>query len=399
MAELVEVALPVYNGEKYIDLTLKSILNQTYKNFILTIYDNNSNDGTYEIIKKYLSDSRVRYKKNNTNIGATRNFMRALEGSSNKYMMWVAADDFLEPIYIEKCLKKLIDNPEAVACTTNTNFIDENNNLIRTYKCRDYSSIDIRENIEEHISGLGWFEFYALYRVDSIKGLEMKPLFGPDVIWTAELLKRGKILKIDEYLMNYRLITKSIEEYSDSLQLKEITNYPYTELYKNLYSVFMNLNGDIISLFEENLFNNGALFNVVYKEFLSNSNHSIVNIKYLESFYKSYLVEDLSLTEQAEKYSNKYSDFYYNNKEAYIWGAGSGGDLAYRFYKELNFNLLGFIDSDVKKDGQKLNNLTISTPEKVLNNENKPFIIIASVYYDEIIAQLKQNKYLCGEYW
>ena len=70
----ISVMIPTYNMANTIQETLKSVLNQTYNNFEIIIQDNNSQDNTYKIIKSF-SDSRIKYFKNDINIGYARNLI------------------------------------------------------------------------------------------------------------------------------------------------------------------------------------------------------------------------------------------------------------------------------------------------------------------------------------
>ena len=71
----VYIGLPVYNGAKTIEKAINSLLAQTFKNFILVISDNASNDETARICKKFLlKDSRIKYIRQKNNIGASANF-------------------------------------------------------------------------------------------------------------------------------------------------------------------------------------------------------------------------------------------------------------------------------------------------------------------------------------
>ena len=70
----ISVVIPTFNMGKTIRDTLKSVLNQTYKNFEIVVQDNNSQDDTFKIIES-LTDSRIKYFKNNTNIGYSRNLI------------------------------------------------------------------------------------------------------------------------------------------------------------------------------------------------------------------------------------------------------------------------------------------------------------------------------------
>ena len=60
--------MPFYNCEKYLDKSISSILNQTFSDFEFIIINDASTDNSDEIIKKYLSDTRIAYKKNEENV-------------------------------------------------------------------------------------------------------------------------------------------------------------------------------------------------------------------------------------------------------------------------------------------------------------------------------------------
>src|SRR5216117_733352 len=81
----VSMAVPVYNGERYLGEALDSLLAQTYHDFELIICDNASTDGTGEIARSYASmDERVRYVRNERNLGLAGNVKRAFQLSSGE---------------------------------------------------------------------------------------------------------------------------------------------------------------------------------------------------------------------------------------------------------------------------------------------------------------------------
>ena len=74
---LVTIGVPVYNGERFLEQCLDSLLSQTYRDFVLVISDNASTDRTQEICGRYAkADPRVRYHRNPVNIGLYGNFNR-----------------------------------------------------------------------------------------------------------------------------------------------------------------------------------------------------------------------------------------------------------------------------------------------------------------------------------
>src|SRR5262245_16514015 len=88
----VSVGLPVYNGERYLPNTLTRLLEQDFEDFELIVSDNASTDATQEICRSF-TDRRVRYSRNDTNIGLAANHNRAFALSRGELFKWAAHDD------------------------------------------------------------------------------------------------------------------------------------------------------------------------------------------------------------------------------------------------------------------------------------------------------------------
>jgi glycosyltransferase involved in cell wall biosynthesis len=90
--EIISVVIPVYNRERLIGKTIKSILEQTYNNFEILIIDDNSTDGTKEAITK-INDSRIRYFKQEYNQGPSAARNRGINVSKGNYIAFLDSDD------------------------------------------------------------------------------------------------------------------------------------------------------------------------------------------------------------------------------------------------------------------------------------------------------------------
>src|SRR5688572_21737331 len=112
---LVTIGLPVYNSENYVQQSLDSLLAQTYSNFILIISDNASTDGTADICRRCAaSDSRVRYYRNEINIGNPGNFNRVFRLCTTKYLKWATSDDLWAPTFLERAME-VMESDESIA--------------------------------------------------------------------------------------------------------------------------------------------------------------------------------------------------------------------------------------------------------------------------------------------
>ena len=124
-APVVSVAVPVYNGERFLEESVESILAQTYQDFELILCDNASTDRTEEICRRFMErDGRVRYHRQARNVGASRNWNKAFALSRGRFFKWHADDDLLDPHYLERLVSILESDPGCVMAHPRTVLID-----------------------------------------------------------------------------------------------------------------------------------------------------------------------------------------------------------------------------------------------------------------------------------
>ena len=122
----ISIGLPVWNGARYLADAIESILSQTFTDFELIISDNASTDDTAQIAQNFAErDRRIRYHRNEENIGGARNENLTFELSRGRYFRLSAYDDLVEPTLLERCVETLEQDPDAVLCFPETLVIDE----------------------------------------------------------------------------------------------------------------------------------------------------------------------------------------------------------------------------------------------------------------------------------
>ena len=127
---LVSICIPVYNGEKYIKECINSALTQDFENFELLVIDNCSSDSTALIVNN-IQDKRIRYIKNDNNIGSINNFNKCIELSNGNYFVLLPHDDLLLPNSIKKFVDVLVDSEIGLVYST-INIIDDMGQLLST---------------------------------------------------------------------------------------------------------------------------------------------------------------------------------------------------------------------------------------------------------------------------
>lgn len=110
MRGLVSIIMPSYNTGRFLSETIRSVLAQTYTNWELLLVDDASTDNTDEVVMAFLTDSRIRYIKNETNRGAAVSRNRALREAKGKWIAFLDSDDLWMPDKLEKQIAFMTEN-------------------------------------------------------------------------------------------------------------------------------------------------------------------------------------------------------------------------------------------------------------------------------------------------
>ncbi|MFZ2889773.1 glycosyltransferase family 2 protein [Sulfuricurvum sp.] len=108
---LISIAICTYNGEKYLQKQLESILHQTYQNIEVIVVDDRSKDSTMDILHNYqLQDKRLRIFQNEKNLGFVQNFSKAISLCNGDFIALADQDDIWKLNKIEKFIAEIGDN-------------------------------------------------------------------------------------------------------------------------------------------------------------------------------------------------------------------------------------------------------------------------------------------------
>jgi glycosyltransferase involved in cell wall biosynthesis len=124
---LISVVLCSYNGEKYIEEQIDSILNQTYSNLELIISDDASADSTLVKLQRYQSNPKVKLHFQKQNIGPSKNFEFAIRHAGGEFIACSDQDDIWFPDKIEK-LHAAIEDSSLIY--SDSELLDENGNRL-----------------------------------------------------------------------------------------------------------------------------------------------------------------------------------------------------------------------------------------------------------------------------
>uniref|UniRef100_UPI0040498A1A glycosyltransferase family 2 protein n=1 Tax=Flavobacterium sp. TaxID=239 RepID=UPI0040498A1A len=189
---LVSIFMPVYNGEKYLDETLRSILNQTYSNLEILLVDDSSTDNSYGILKKIESkDSRIKvFKKENGGMVA-KSFNFILPHLKGDFFYYSSQDDLFSRDLIEKMVNKQKEtNADTVLPDMEFYFENkkENKKIIGLHLDRNV----VLSGKEALIESLNWnIHGFALFKTSLLDN----EFFPEDAFDSDEFVTRKMFLK------------------------------------------------------------------------------------------------------------------------------------------------------------------------------------------------------------
>ena len=195
--------MPVYNGEKFIEDAIQSILAQDYQDFELIITDNASTDETEAICRRFAhADARVRYHRNEKNLGAAPNYNRGYELARGQYLKWCAHDDLISPNFLSACLAALEAQPDASLAFARTQCIDHNGEVI------DWDEENVMEGVEDAEPAARFhraivragtcFPIFGLFRMETLQRTTLhRSYYGSDRALIAETALLGPCIQVD----------------------------------------------------------------------------------------------------------------------------------------------------------------------------------------------------------
>jgi len=218
--------MPVFNAEKFIEKSLKSLLDQTFSNFELIIVDDGSTDNSLKIVSGF-KDERIRILQNDSNRGIVFSRNRGLSEIRGRYYAPFDADDIARKDKLEKQIQFLDSHPEFAMVGTWAKLIDEKNELLpKKWKLnapperipsimlfRNYfvhSSIMVRSNLipsEKYRAGFDVVEDYK---------------------FCADIAMHYKVYNLPEYLIHYRVHDESaMRSDKERMKVQDIKIYRY----------------------------------------------------------------------------------------------------------------------------------------------------------------------------
>ena len=124
------VLMPTYNVAPWVEEAIRSVLNQTYRDFELLVVDDASADNTLERVRS-IKDSRIRIVAFPDNVGLAENLNRGLDLIETELVARMDGDDIAEPDWLETGVKVLDSKAEVGICSFGFQFFGTKSSLVR----------------------------------------------------------------------------------------------------------------------------------------------------------------------------------------------------------------------------------------------------------------------------
>jgi len=205
------VLLPTYNAAVYLPTALNSLLEQTFSDFEVYVYDDCSTDNTAEVVADF-KDSRIHYIKNTENLGIakTLNLGLALLQDSYEFIARMDADDWCYPERFEKQLHYLRHHPEIVLCGTQGYWVSD----FEFTPKRGWTVPEFNEMLRVNLLFAASFGHSSV--IFRSQALKQHALCYDETIKTCEdwalwsrIVQLGKVGNLPDFLMKYRVLPRS----------------------------------------------------------------------------------------------------------------------------------------------------------------------------------------------
>ncbi len=229
----VTIILPAYNGGKWISRAIKSALSQTFDDFEFIIINDGSSDDTEAIVLRSAgNDPRIRFLKNERNLGVQKTRNVALGMARGEYIAEIDQDDeWLDEDKLLKQVDFLKKNPELALCGTGAVIVDEEGKEIARYLMPQTDS-EIRKKI---LRMNCFIHSSALYKADAVKqigGYTVEKMSEDHDLW-LRLGRTGKFANLPSFSVQYRFSPGGYNSQDKFIRLKQ--NLLFAKEHRNFY--------------------------------------------------------------------------------------------------------------------------------------------------------------------
>lgn len=217
---LVSIGIPTYNrANSYLKQALKSAVSQTYQHIEIIVSDNCSSDDTESVVKEF-RDPRIRYYRQNKNIGAVPNCNFCLEQSQGTYFLALYDDDLIDDDFISTCMEAVRPPGEPGVIFTGARVIDSEGNVLSSS----------HNTVGGYSTGefiLGWFDrklplylcstLFNAARLKELGGFHSKTNMYEDVVAFVQLAARYGRVDVFDVKASFRRHDSNMGNAGDSI--------------------------------------------------------------------------------------------------------------------------------------------------------------------------------------
>lgn len=204
---LVSIITPVYNGERFVGDTIKSVIAQTYPDWEMLIVNDGSKDGSEKIIQSYADkDPRIKYiRQENAGSAAARN--NGLKRAEGQYIALLDADDLWEPEFLEEQIKFMKEKDTCLVHCSYKRIDEDGKEILKPFKAK--SHISVRQmQMTNHIACLTGLYDCSKYGKVFLKE-ELKSIRDDYAYWLDLVKLNGGAWGNPKVLASYRVMSSS----------------------------------------------------------------------------------------------------------------------------------------------------------------------------------------------
>lgn len=257
----ITIGMPVYNSEKYIERALRSLENQTFKDFEVIISDNGSTDNSVEIIQDFVSrNSNFTLFQQDKNIGMLENYNFVFQKCKTELFGWLSHDDFYEENFLKEISSHFKKNENLGMVYGKVKFYDEYGKAVgMNYSFKNLESLVPQKNYPYFLNALLFLierrphaPLYGIFKKNTFYRNPFREFLkggsNADTMLLLEYFLRNKVDFAPNAIFKNSYLVKPAEVYSDNKEYKN-----YSDVKKEIV-IFWNLNKFI--------FNSGKIINI-----------------------------------------------------------------------------------------------------------------------------------------